>query len=66
MPVGVTTKKNMIPIIIGDIIFPKSIPNLNQSLLNGDKRFEFKIPKTKNINEIIKDQSLISSLFING
>ena len=56
----------MTPIIIGEIIFPKSIPNLNQSLFNGNKRFEFKIPKTKNINEITKDQSLISSLFING
>ena len=54
------------PIIIGDTMFPRSIPNLNQSLFNGNKRLEFKMPKTKNIKEIIKDQSLILSLLIKG
>ena len=53
-PIGVTTKKNITPIIIGEIIFPKNIPNLNQSLFNGDKIFEFIIPKTKNIKETLK------------
>ena len=52
--------------ITGEINFPKRIPNLNQILFNGDKKLEFKISKTKNIKEIIKDQSLIFSLFING
>ena len=61
-PIGVTTKKNIIPIIIGDIIFPKKIPNINQTLLKGDKIFEFIKPKYKKIIEITKDQTLISSL----
>ena len=57
-PIGVTTKKKITPIIIGEIIFPNRIPNLNQSLFNGDKRLEFKTPKTKNIKVIkkIKDK----------
>ena len=54
------------PIIIGEIILPKNIPNLNQSLFNGNKKFEFIIPKTKNIKETTKDQILMFSLFING
>ena len=35
--IGVTTKKNIIPIIIGEIIFPNNNPNLNQSLFKGVK-----------------------------
>ena len=65
-PIGVTTKKNIIPITIGEIIFPKNNPNLNHNLFNGDKSLEFKIPKTKNKNEIINDQSLTSLWFIIG
>ena len=57
-----TTKKNIIPIINGDIIFPRNIPNLNQSLLKGVKILEFNIPKTRNIKEIIVDQTLNSPL----
>ena len=65
-PIGVTTKKNIIAIIIGETILPKINPNLNQSLFKGDKILEFKAPKIKNIRERTKDQSLIFSLFING
>ena len=65
-PIGVTTKKNIIPKIIGDIILPKSIPNLNQILFKGDKRLELRTPKTKNIKDTIKDQSIILLLFVNG
>ena len=63
---GVTTKKNIIPIINGDIILPSKIPNLNQSLFNGVSIFEYSKPKTRKINEVINDQILILSLFING
>ena len=59
--IGVTTKKNIILITIGEIILPKIIPNLNQSLLNGFNIFEFKSPNIKNIKEIIRDQILIFS-----
>ena len=50
----------------GDIIFPKKIPNLNQSLFNGVKIFEFIKPKTKKNMEIIIDQFLIGSLLMIG
>ena len=61
--VGVTTKKNTTPIIIGDTIFPSSIPNLNQSLFNGVKIDEFKQPRIRNIIDMISDQTLKSSSF---
>ena len=61
-PMGVTTKKYIKPIIIGDIILPKNIPNLNHNLLNGVKILEFNKAKTKKIQDIIKDQNLISPL----
>ena len=60
--IGVTTKKNIILIIIGEIIFPKNIPNLNQILLNGVKIFEFNNPKVRKVKEIIIDHILISPL----
>ena len=41
---GVTTKKNIIPITRGEIILPNIIPNLNHKLLNGVKIFELKNP----------------------
>ncbi len=63
---GVTTKKNIIPIIIGDTILPNNNPNLNQSLFKGVKIFEFISPKTKKIIEIINDHILNSSLLIKG
>ena len=44
------TKKNIIPITNGEIIFPKKIPNLNQRIFNGVNNFEFINP---NIIKII-------------
>ena len=63
---GVTTKKKIIPIIIGDTIDPNMIPNLNQSLFSGVNAFEFNIPKIKETNEVSKDQILIFSSFTIG
>ena len=63
---GVTTKKNIIPIITGETIDPKNIPNLNQILFSGVSIFEFNNPKIKKTRAIIKDQYLIFSLLING
>ena len=59
MPIGVTTPKYIIPITIGDTILPSNIPNLIQSLFNGVKIFEFKIPKIKKSKDKIKEQTLI-------
>ena len=64
--IGVTTKKNITPITIGEIILPKKIPNLNQALFNGVKIFELIIPKIKNNKEIKTDQTLISPWLIKG
>ena len=52
--------------MIGDIIFPKKIPNLNQSLFKGVSICEFINPKTKKIKDTINDQSLMSLLLIKG
>ena len=60
MPVGKTTRKNIIPNTIGEIIFPSNNPNLNHAIFKGVKSLEFLIPKTKKTNDIIKDQYLIS------
>ena len=65
-PIGVTTKKNIIPITNGEIIFPKNIPNLNHNLLKGFRIFESIRPNNKKSNERIKDQSRISLEFIKG
>ena len=51
---GVITKKNIIPIIIGETIFPNSKPNLNHNLFKGLKIKEFFNPKIKNNREIEK------------
>ena len=59
-PIGVTTKKNIIPIIIGETKLPKKTPNLNHALFNGVRTFEFNIPKIKKINDIKIDQILNS------
>ena len=47
-------------IIMGDIIFPNNIPNLNHTLFNGVSIFDFKIPNIKKIIETINDQYLNS------
>ena len=54
------------PITIGDIIEPKKIPNLCQSLFNGVKNLEFKIPKTKKIKDKIRAHNLKSSWDFKG
>ena len=60
-PVGVTTAKNTIPIIIGETIPPKKIPNLNHSLFSGVNNLELKIPKIKKIIDKTNDHNLNSS-----
>tara|TARA_B100000242_G_scaffold266604_1_gene215552 strand:+ start:83 stop:376 length:294 start_codon:yes stop_codon:yes gene_type:complete len=66
IPIGVTTKKNIIPIIKGDINFPSNNPNLNHSLFKGTSNFEFIKPRIRNIIEIINDQILKSLPFKSG
>ena len=56
--VGVTTRKNTKPIIIGEIIFPKNIPNLYQILLKGFNNLELLNPKTRKTKETPIDQYL--------
>ena len=63
---GVTTKKNIIPIIKGEIIFPRKIPNLNQILFKGVRILELNRPSKMKIKEMINDQSLTSSPLNNG
>ena len=65
-PIGVTTKKNIMPMIKGDTIFPNNIPNLNQILFKGDKILEFNNPKTKKIKEIINNHTFISPPWVRG
>ena len=64
--IGVTIKKNIIPITIGPTTFPNNIPNLNHILFKGVKIFEFIKPKIKKTTEMINDQYLISLLLNNG
>ena len=54
------------PIINGDIIFPKYIPNLNHKKFKGFNIFEFMAPRNKNSVAIINDQTLNSSEYIIG
>ena len=64
--IGVTTKKNTIPITIGAIKLPKSIPNLNQTLFRGESNFELNRPNTKKIPDIDKDHNLNSFCLSKG
>ena len=64
--VGVTTKKNTIPIISGEIRFPIVIPILNHILFKGVKIFDFINPKIKKITEMTSDQYLISLALSKG
>ena len=50
------------PIMNGEIILLRNIPNLNQSLFKGVKILEFNKPRIKKVKEIIADQTLISPL----
>ena len=63
---GVTTKKNIIPMTMGAIKLPRNIPNLNQVLFSGVSIFEFNKPSIQNIIDIINDHILISLPFSNG
>ena len=60
IPVGVTTRKNINPITIGEIILPRNKPNFSQIIFKGVKIFEFNNPKIKKIIDKIKDQILKS------
>ena len=55
---GVTTKKNIIPIITGDTILPSINPNLNHILFKGVNIFELIRPKKRKTIETVKDQIL--------
>jgi len=63
---GVTTKKKIILITIGETICPKITPNLNQILFKGVKILEFINPKIRKIIEIINDHILKFPSFIKG
>ena len=52
--------------IIGEIIFPRIIPNLNHTLLSGVKIFEFNKPSIKKVIEKIKNKRFNFSLFNSG
>ena len=54
--VGVTTKKNTIPITTGEIRIPNNTPILNHILFKGVKIFEFIKPKLKKTIEIANNQ----------
>ena len=54
--VGVTIKKNIIPITIGPTTFPNNIPNLYHILFQGGKIFEFIKPKIRKTIEIANNQ----------
>ena len=65
-PIGVTTRKNIIPIINGEINFPKNNPNLNHILFNGVNNLELNNPNIKKVKEMINDQILRYSSFSSG
>ena len=54
------------PIINGDIIFAKNIPNLNHNLFKGVKNWELINPKNKKIIDKDKDHILTSPPFVKG
>ena len=64
--VGVTTKKNTIPITTGEIRLPNIIPILNHILFKGVKIFDFINPKIKKITEMASDQYLTSLVLSKG
>ena len=56
---GVITIKKIAPITIGGITFSSKVPNFIQTKFRGVSNLELISPKTKNINDIINNQSLI-------
>ena len=63
---GVTIKKNIMLITIGEIKLPRNNPNLNQIKLRGLSNFELIIPKIKKIIDVEKNHKFIFSPFFNG
>ena len=63
---GVKTRKKIIAMTIGAIIFPSNSPSLIQYLFNGIKIFDSVRPNIKKTTENINDQILKSPLYING
>ena len=63
---GVTTKKKIKPITIGETTFPKIIPNLNHNLFNGVRILESVNPKIKKSKDTNIAQILIGSECIKG
>ncbi len=64
--VGVTTRKKTAPIIIGDMKFPKKIPNLCHSLLSGFNKLELITPKKSKTKDMHNDHNLTSPPDFNG
>ena len=65
-PIGVTTKKKITPITIGEITAPSNIPNLNHNRFNGVNNLEFSKPRDKKIIAMTNDQILIWPPLIKG
>ena len=63
---GVTTKKKIKPITIGDIIFPIKIPNLIHNLFKDVNKLGLIIVIIKNTKDTVIDQILIVPLDIKG
>jgi len=64
--VGVTTKKKIAPNTIGDMKFPKKIPNLYHSLFSGFNNLELITPKKRKIKDMHNDHNLKSPPDFNG
>ena len=66
IPIGVTVKKNIIPITKGATIAPKSKPSLNHNLFGTINILGKKIPKKRKMKAIMQAQRRIFSLYHNG
>ena len=63
---GVTTKKKTKPITIGDIIFPRKIPNWIHDLFKDINKLGLIIVIIKNTKDKTTDQILITPTDNNG
>jgi hypothetical protein len=66
IPIGVTTKKKITPIIIGDIIFPSKNPIFIQRILKNVSKFGLIKVVNRNIKDKVIDQILIGLLDVKG
>jgi hypothetical protein len=66
IPIGVTTKKKTKPIIIGDIIFPRKIPNWIHDLFKNVNKLGLIIVMIKNTKDKATDHILITPTDANG